>query len=135
MVIGVGIDVIQITRFERAMARHGGRFLDRVFTPAEREHVGRHPLAARHLAVRFAAKEAAFKALGTGWGQGVAWRDVEIMGGGRGPSRLALSGRARETALRLGITRTHVSLSHDVEYAVALVVATDGRETLFPGQG
>lgn len=126
MVIGIGTDLVRIDRFERAMARHGGRFLDRLFTPAERERFRRHPFPERHLAARFAAKEAVFKTLGTGWGQGVAWREVEIEGGGRRPSSVVFSGRARDAAARLGIKRTLVSLTHDGDYALAFVIATDG---------
>lgn len=127
MVIGIGIDVVQIERFEQAVARHGARLLDRLFTAAEQARFGGHPSPGRHLAARFAAKEAAFKALRTGWGGGVAWRDVEIVGGGREPSSLLLSGRARDVAARLGIAQTLVSLTHDGDYAMACVVATDGR--------
>ena len=126
MVIGIGIDLVRVGRFERAMARHGGRFLDRLFTPAERERFRQHPIPGRHLAARFAAKEAAFKALRTGWGQGVAWREVEIVGGGRRPSSLVFSGRALDAASRLGIKQTLVSLTHDGDYALACVIATDG---------
>lgn len=126
MVIGIGIDLVRIGRFEQAMARYGGRLLDRLFTPAEREGFGRRPCDAQRLAARFAAKEAAFKALGTGWGQGVRWRDVEVVGGGRRPSGLVFSGRAREAATRLGVKQTLLSLTHDGEYAAACVVATDG---------
>ena len=125
MVIGIGIDMVRIQRFEQAMARHGERFLDRLFTVAERERFRHHPLAERHLAARFAAKEATFKALGTGWGQGLAWREVEVVGGGRRPSALVFSGRAQEVAARLGITRMQVSLTHDGDYALAFVIATD----------
>jgi holo-[acyl-carrier protein] synthase len=126
VVIGIGIDLVRIGRFERAMARRGGRFLNRLFTAAEREQFGCHPFPGRHLAARFAAKEAAFKALGTGWGQGIAWQEVEIVEGGRRPSRLIFSGRARDAAARLGIKQTLVSLTHDGDYAVACVIATDG---------
>jgi len=126
VVIGIGIDLVRVGRFEQAMARHGRRFLDRLFTTAERERFRHHPLAGPHLAARFAAKEAAFKALGTGWGQGVGWREVEIVGGGRRPSSLLFSGRARDAAARLGIKQTLVSLTHEGDYAVAFVIATDG---------
>jgi holo-[acyl-carrier protein] synthase len=126
VVIGVGIDVVRIGRFARAMGRYRGRFLDRLFTSGERERFRRHPSAERHLAARFAAKEAALKALGTGWGQGVAWREVEIVGGGRQPASLVFLGRAKAAADRLGIRRTLVSLSHDGDYAAAFVIATDG---------
>lgn len=127
MVIGIGIDTVQIGRFEQAVARRGERLLDRLFTAAEQERFASHPSPGRHLAARFAAKEAAFKALRTGWGQGVAWQEVEIVGGGRQPSGLVFSGRARDVAARLGITQTLVSLTHDGDYAMACVIATDGR--------
>ena len=126
MVIGIGTDLVQIGRFKQAMARHGGRLLDRLFTATERERFRRHAFPERHLAARFAAKEAVFKALGTGWGQGVAWREVEIVGGGRRPTAVVFSGRARDAATRLGIKRTLVSLTHDGDYALAFVMATDG---------
>jgi holo-[acyl-carrier protein] synthase len=125
MVIGIGIDIVRIGRFAQAMARYRGRFLERLFTSAEREWFRRHHAAERHLAARFAAKEAALKALGTGWGQGVAWREVEVVGGGRQSASLVFLGRAKAAADRLGIRRTLVSLSHDGDYAAAFVIATD----------
>lgn len=127
MVIGIGIDLVQISRFERTAARYGPRLLDRLFTTGEQARLERYRSPGRHLAARFAAKEAAFKALGTGWGQGVAWQDVEIVGGGREPSGLVLSGRARDVAACLGIAQMLVTLTHDGDYAMACVVATDGR--------
>ncbi|MDE2484099.1 MAG: holo-ACP synthase [candidate division NC10 bacterium] len=127
MVIGIGIDCVQIDRFEQAVARHGARLLDRLFTTGEQACLGSYRSPGRHLAARFAAKEATFKALRTGWGQGVVWQDVEIVGGGREPSSLVLSGRARDVAAGLGIAQMLVSLTHDGDYAMACVVATDGR--------
>jgi holo-[acyl-carrier protein] synthase len=126
MVIGIGIDLVQISRFEQAAARYGARLLDRLFTAAEQARLRSYRSPGRHLAARFAGKEAAFKALRTGWGQGVAWQDVEIVGGGREPSSLVLSGRARDVAADLGITQMLVTLTHDGDYAMACVVATDG---------
>lgn len=126
MVIGIGIDAIKVGRFERAVARHGRRLLDRLFTAAELGGVQSRRSPGRHLAARFAAKEAAMKALGTGWGQGVVWQDLQIMGGGREPSNLVLSGRARDVADDLGISQMLVTLTHDGDYAMACVVATDG---------
>ncbi|MDE2058426.1 MAG: holo-ACP synthase [candidate division NC10 bacterium] len=127
MVIGIGIDLVQISRFEQVAARHGTRLLDRLFTTAEQARLRSYRSPARHLAARFAAKEAAFKVLRTGWGQGVVWQDVEIVGGGREPSSLVLSGRARDVAANLGIMQMLVTLTHDDDYAMACVVATDGR--------
>lgn len=127
MVIGIGIDLVQVSRFEQAACRYGARLLDRLFTAGEQARVRSYRSPWRHLAARFAAKEAAFKALRTGWGQGVAWQDVEIVGGGREPSNVVLSGRARDVAAGLGITRMLVTLTHDGDYAMACVVATDDR--------
>ncbi len=126
MVIGIGIDLVQISRFEQVAARYGIRLLNRIFTAAEQARLRRYRSPGRHLAARFAAKEAAFKALRTGWGHGVAWQDVEIVGGGREPSSVLLSGRARDVAVCLGITQMLVTLTHDGDYAMACVVATDG---------
>lgn len=125
MIVGLGTDLVAIPRLEAVLARHPERFLARVFTPAEREECLGRPRPAVHLAARFAAKEAAMKALGTGWGAGVHWHDIEIRSTERTPPLLALSGAARRHAEGRGVRRTLVSLSHDGEYAVAVVVATD----------
>jgi len=127
MVIGIGIDLVRVGRFEQAVTRYGDRLLNRVFTEAEQATFKSYRSPGRHLAARFAAKEAAFKALRTGWGQGVAWQDVEIVGGGREAASVVLSGRARDVAASLGITQMLVTLTHDGDYAMACVVATDGR--------
>lgn len=125
MILGLGTDLVAIDRVEGVLARHGERFLDRVFTPGEQTDCLSRSRPARHLAARLAAKEAAMKALGTGWGLGVRWQDIEIRSGGASPPSLLLSGAARERAEAQGIRQTAVSLSHDGEYAIAVVVATD----------
>lgn len=113
-----GIDIIEIERIDATMARHGIRFLERVFTAGEVEQSrGR----AESLAARFAAKEAAFKALGVR----VGWREVEVRREPGGKPRLLLHGRARERAARLGLARWSVSLSHSRGHAVAVVVAIE----------
>lgn len=125
MVISVGVDLVKIERFQRVFERHRERFLARVFTDGERERCegGKRPEI--HLAARFAAKEAVMKVLGTGWGGGVGWRDVEVVGGGGIRPEIRLWGQAKAHAETLGIKRVLVSLSHDGEYATAFVVATD----------
>ncbi len=120
----VGVDLIEVARVERVLARHGERFLARVFTPAEILYTrGRAP----ELAVRFAAKEAVAKALGVGMRMlardGIRWREVEVLGDRRGRPEVYLHGRAAERAAELGLTEWAVSLSHTREYAVAFVVA------------
>ncbi len=119
MVLKTGIDLIEIRRIRAAVERHGDRFLRRVFTLAEiTECNGR----ADALAVRFAAKEASVKALGTGIGP-VAWREVETLHHPTGEPYLVLHGHAQEIAAHLGLTQWAVSLSHSQEMATAVVVA------------
>ncbi len=118
MIRGVGIDVVEVGRVGRALERHGERFVRRVFRPSE---VG-SPVSPRSLAARFAAKEAVFKALGTGLSGGLRWTDVEVVARAGGAPGLRLHGRAWEAALALGVTRTHLSLTHDGGVAAAVVI-------------
>jgi holo-[acyl-carrier protein] synthase len=124
MILGLGTDLVAIPRVEALLLRHQERFLARVFTPAERIECFRRARPAIHLAARLAAKEATMKALGTGWGLGVRWLDVEVWSEGGTPPSLVLDGAARSRAETRGIRRMLVSLSHDAEYALAVVVAT-----------
>lgn len=123
MILGHGIDVAEVERVGRSIDRFGDRFLQRVFTPAERAYAGDGPRRNEHLAARFAAKEAVFKALGTGWAQGVGWTDVEVVREPAGKPALRLSGAASERAERLGVKRWHVSLTHTGSVAMASVIA------------
>ena len=125
MILGLGTDLVEIGRVEDLLQRHGDRFLARVFTAAEREVCLGRPRAAVHLAGRVAAKEAAMKALGTGWGGGVRWLDLEVRSSGGTPPTLAFAGAARRHAEARGIRQSWVSLSHDGEYAIAVVIVTD----------
>lgn len=120
MTLRTGVDLIEISRLERAIARHGGRFLERIYTPAERELYSGSPAS---LAARFAAKEAVAKALGTGLGE-VAWTDIEVLREENGAPALRLYGKARALADTLGIREWSISLSHTHEHAVALAVAS-----------
>jgi len=124
MILGLGTDLVSIPRVESLLLRHEGRFLARVFTPAEQAECLRRARPATHLAARLAAKEATMKALGSGWGLGVRWLDVEVRSAGGTPPSLALGGVARARADAQGIRETQVSLSHDGEYALAVVIAT-----------
>jgi len=120
MILKTGVDLIEIPRIQAAVDRFGGRFLERVFTPGEvAECKGR----AEALAVRFAAKEATTKALGTGIGP-VTWREVETLSKRSGEPYLVLHGRAQMIAKFLGLSTWAVSLSHSRENAIAVVVAT-----------
>lgn len=125
MILGLGTDLVAISRVEEILSRHRERFLDRVFTRAEQADCLARARPGRHLAARLAAKEAAMKALGTGWGLGVRWQDFEVHSGASTPPTLRLSGAAKQQAEARGIRQAMVSLSHDGEYAIAVVVATD----------
>jgi holo-[acyl-carrier protein] synthase len=122
MIVGTGVDITEIARFEQALRKHGERFSRRVCTAAEIAYCEKFKNSAERFAARFAAKEAAFKALGTGWNDGIRWVDVEITHSPSGKPELILRGRAEEIARRLGVTRTAVSISHSGHYVVALVI-------------
>lgn len=107
----------------RAVLERTPRFVERVFTHAERAYCdGRGAVAAQHYAARFAAKEAALKALGTGWAGGIAWQDVEVVSQEAGAPAIHLHNRAREIFTRRGATHAHLSLSHTAEHAIAQVI-------------
>jgi holo-[acyl-carrier protein] synthase len=116
----IGVDLIEIERLERALERRP-RLAERVFWPEEIRFADAHQRPARHLAARFAAKEAALKALGLG---GLGLRDVEVIGGGGEPPALRLHGRAADAAVSQGV-RLEVSLTHARELAAAVVVTAD----------
>ena len=120
----VGVDLIELDRFKRALTRHNDRLLERVFTPLEILYCRGRPA---ELAARFAAKEAVSKALGVGMRmlarEGIQWRDVEVVGDTRGKPIVRLHGRAAERAGQLGLDEWSISLSHTRENAIAMVVA------------
>jgi holo-[acyl-carrier protein] synthase len=122
LVVGLGVDISEVDRIREAMARHGQKFLDRVFTPAEIAYCNRHRDSAERFAGRFAAKEAAMKALGTGWSNGVRWVDIEVTRLPSGQPTLSLQGAAREIADRLGMRRASLSITHSGNMAFAQVI-------------
>lgn len=122
MIVGTGVDLVETSRIQEAIERHGERFIQRLCTPEEIAYCDKFKNRAERYAARFAAKEAAFKALGTGWGSGVRWRDVEVTHQPSGKPELALSGRAQELAEQLGVARMEISISHADRYAMAQVV-------------
>jgi holo-[acyl-carrier protein] synthase len=127
MIVGTGTDIVDIWRIKRAIERHGDRFVRRVYTAAEVEYCGTGIAAYQRFAARFAAKEAAAKALGTGFGREVHLTDIEVQKDDRGKPVLKLAGGAAAVAASLGVTRFHVSLSHSLKMATAFVVLeTDG---------
>jgi holo-[acyl-carrier protein] synthase len=122
MIIGLGIDIAEIDRIEQAMARHGRHFLERVFTPQEIEYAESHLKKAERYAGRFAAKEAAMKALGTGWRGGIRWVDIEVVRHRGGRPSLELRGAARERAEQMGVKNISISITHSGNLAVAEVI-------------
>jgi holo-[acyl-carrier protein] synthase len=126
VVVGVGIDVVATGRIARALTEVGGDFEARVFTAAEREACRHRADKTEALGARFAAKEACFKALGRGLGQGLAFQQIEVTADESGRPELRLAGAAAARAEALGVTRVHLSLSHDGEVAAAVVVLEGG---------
>jgi holo-[acyl-carrier protein] synthase len=122
MIIGTGVDVVEIARFRKVIERLKDRFLFRVFTPAEQQFCNGHRDSAPHYAVRFAAKEALFKALGTGWAKGVTWLDVEVLRERQDAPTMTLHGEAERLSLSMGANKVHLSLSHSEQWAVAMVI-------------
>jgi holo-[acyl-carrier protein] synthase len=123
---GIGVDVVKVDRLIAALERFGERMERRLFTAGELGYCRTHKDPLPHLAARFAAKEAASKALGTGMSGGVGWTQIEVLQpGGRVPT-LEFHGVARERFEGLGCTRSHLSLTHDGGLAVACVVLEDG---------
>jgi holo-[acyl-carrier protein] synthase len=124
MIVGVGVDVIEVERVRQVIARHGHRFLRHVFCSAEQEQA---PLGeagrAAYYAGRWAAKEAVAKTLGTGIGENCGWKDIRIERGAGGRPAVSLHGRAAETAASLKIERIHISISHEKRLSCASAVA------------
>ena len=119
MNLRTGVDLIEISRIEEVISRHGKHYLERIYTPAELELCSKR---AESLAGRFAAKEAVAKALGCGIGE-VEWKEIEILGGEQNAPMLNLSGKAAQKAQELGLESWSLSLSHSQSHAVAFVVA------------
>jgi holo-[acyl-carrier protein] synthase len=124
MIVGIGLDLVDIARVERLLADRGERATNKLFTPEEARYATSRAHPARHFAARFAAKEAAYKALaGNELARGIGWRDLEVLrDDSSGQPRLVLHGRAFERAAELGVTRVHVTLTHSHETAAAVVV-------------
>ncbi|MDH3258235.1 MAG: holo-ACP synthase [Deltaproteobacteria bacterium] len=124
MIIGVGVDAVDIERIDRLVQEYGERFLRRVYTEKEIEYafLSTAKLHER-LAGRFAVKEAVLKVLGTGKSGGILWKDVETLRGPGGKPRVMLHGKAKEHADNLGISAVHVSISHDGKMALSFVIA------------
>jgi holo-[acyl-carrier protein] synthase len=121
MILGIGVDLVDIARIKALMGKYGERFITRVFSPEEIEYCTRRHDAAACLAGRFAAKEAAFKALSADRFSGIGFKEIRIIVR-EGRPELTLEGKAKEKAQHLGITGIYLSISHDKGCAVAMVV-------------
>jgi holo-[acyl-carrier protein] synthase len=122
MIVGIGVDLVEIERIRAIHQRHGDRFVKRILTPAEAAYVLEHKDPAQRLSGRWAAKEAALKALGTGLAEGLSWRDLEILPDERGKPVLQLFGKARERAALLQAGRCHITITHSEGLALAQVI-------------
>jgi len=131
MIVGTGIDIAEVDRIAASIERFGWRFLKRVFTPDEIRYCESKANKAERYAGRFAAKEAAMKAIGTGWNRGVTWQDIEVVRVPGGRPTVAFHGKAAEFFRRLGAAHAHLSITHTKETAMAQVILESG-EVLNP---
>lgn len=122
MIVGLGVDIAEVDRITAAIGRRGESFLKRVFTPAEIAYCERHKNKFERYAARFAAKEAAMKALGTGWRKGVRWVDIEVTRETSGKPTLRLHGESKKITDTLGVKHISVSLTHSGNTAFAQVI-------------
>ena len=122
MIVAIGIDLVEISRMEEVFARRGERFRARVFTEGEIDYCERRASKLASYAARFAAKEAAMKALGTGWADGVGWMDIEVVSQQSGAPVLKLHRRALERMREMGAMKAHISLTHSGNLAIAEVL-------------
>jgi holo-[acyl-carrier protein] synthase len=121
-VLGIGVDLVECARIEHSLERFGDRFLHRVFTDGEIAYAKSMKFPARHLAARFAAKEAVSKAFGTGIGKAMGWRDIDVQKKESGEPFLVLTGGAEDLARQRGVTSSLITLSHTDHHAVAMIV-------------
>jgi holo-[acyl-carrier protein] synthase len=122
VIVGTGVDLAEVDRIRAAIERYGPRFVKRVFTPREIAYVERKANRFERYAARFAAKEAAMKAIGTGWRGGVRWQDFEVTNLRSGRPTLEFHGVAASVAERLGVKAVSLSLTHTASTAMALVI-------------
>jgi holo-[acyl-carrier protein] synthase len=122
VILGIGTDLIEVKRVEEALAKYGERFARRIFTAAEIQYCSARKNAPLHYAGRFAAKEAAFKSMGRGWGGEISWKDVEITNLASGAPQISFHGKALELVTEKQMARAFVSISHIQELAGAIVI-------------
>lgn len=128
MVVGLGTDIAEVSRIRHSIEQFGDRFLRRVYTERERAYAHSKANCFERFAARFAAKEAAMKALGTGWSGGVHWTDLEVVNEGSGRPVLHVHGAAKSVAEQLGATVVSLSLTHTADVALAVVILESGSQ-------
>jgi holo-[acyl-carrier protein] synthase len=122
LIVGMGVDIAEVERIQAAIERHGETFLRRIYTEREREYCEQFKNKYERYAGRFAAKEAAMKALGTGWRRGVKWVDLEVVREMSGRPTMAIKGEAAKIAAELGAQRVVLSITHTATQALAQVI-------------
>ena len=121
-ILGTGVDLAEVGRIRDAIARHGDRFVKRIYTPKEIAYVERKANRFERYAGRFAAKEAGMKAIGTGWKRGVSWQDFEVTNLPSGRPTLQLHGEAAKVAEKMGVKSIWLSITHTAELGMAQVI-------------
>jgi len=122
MIVSIGVDIVEISRIAERVEEADSRFRQRLFTAGEIAYCENRASKVESYAARFAAKEAAMKALGTGWAEGVGWQDIEVVNDEAGAPSLKLTGRALERFQAIGARRSFLSLSHSKDTAIAQVI-------------
>lgn len=122
MIVGIGVDLVHIARIDSLLNRWGDRFLQRVFTKGEIQYCRFRKNPVPHFAVRFAAKEAFLKALGSGYSEGARWKDIEVVNHPSGQPALRLHHHARDLSQGRGVKRIHLSMTHDGTYGFVQVI-------------
>ncbi|NUN50086.1 MAG: holo-ACP synthase [Candidatus Brocadiae bacterium] len=122
MIVGIGVDICEVSRMAAFLERQGERAHERLFSGEEVRYCLRRRRSAQSFAARFAAKEAVMKLFGTGWSQGIRWRDIEVVRAPGGPPGIRLHGEAAQRAQRMGIARIHLSITHSGDNAMAHVI-------------
>lgn len=123
MISGIGLDVIDLVDFEKTIERSGERFIQRIFTEREQEYCRSQPHSLQSFAARFAAKEAAMKALGIAGEEGLSWKDFEVLLSESGRPRMEIHGHAASRLRDLGVDALQISLSHSRSAAAAVAIA------------
>jgi holo-[acyl-carrier protein] synthase len=122
VILGIGTDLVEVSRVSHSISNYGSKFTERVFTAGERAYAESKANSAERFAARFAAKEAAMKALGTGWSSGVSWTQIEVINDADGRPQLVLHEVAAELARKMGVRRIWLSLTHIGFMACAFVI-------------